>query len=87
MPKFRKKPMVVEAEQWHGPRDSGPTPTPQGVYFDENIGFHVVTIHNQITPIVPGDWVIIESQQPLIGFWYAYPCRADIFEATYDLLQ
>lgn len=84
MPKFRKKPVVVEAEQWHGPRDDGPTPTPAGVYFDPEFGFHVVTIHKQRTKIDPGDWIILESQQPTLGLTYAYPCKPDIFAAGHE---
>jgi hypothetical protein len=84
--KFRKKPIVVEASQWTGPRSDGPTPTPLGVYHDENVGFHVTTIHGKITPIDPGDWIIVESQQPVKGFTHAYPCKPDIFAATYEPL-
>jgi hypothetical protein len=84
MPRFRKRPVVVEAAQWHGPRADGPTPTPAGVYHDPNVGFYVVTIHGQVTPIEPGDWVIVESQQPVAGFVHAYPCKDEIFRATYQ---
>jgi hypothetical protein len=86
MAKYRKKPVEVEATQWHGPRADGPTPTPRGVYHDPNVpgGFHVITIHGQVTPIVPGDWIIVELQQPVRGFWHAYPCKPDIFAATYE---
>ncbi len=82
--KYRKRPIVVEAEQWLGPRKDGPTPTPAGVYYDHSIGFHVVTAHGQITPIKPGDWIIVELQQPVRGFVHAYPCKPDVFEATYE---
>lgn len=83
--KYRKRPIVVEANQWHGPRTDGPTPTPPGVYHDDFVGgFYVVTIHGQITPIATGDWIIVESEQPLPGFVHAYPRKPDVFAATYE---
>lgn len=90
--RFRKRPVVVEAAQWHGPRTDGPTPTPAGVYRADGDGsgedvFYVVTIHGQRTPIVPGDWVIVESRQPTPGLVHAYPCKPDVFAATYEPLE
>lgn len=85
--KYRKKPVVVEASQWHGPRKDGPTPTPPGVYYDPNCGFYVTTIHGQLTKIEPGDWIIVETEQPIKGFVHAYPCKPDIFAATYEPVE
>ncbi len=39
----------------------------------------VVTIHNQKTRVIEGDWIITEPD----GIHH-YPCKPDIFEATYS---
>ena len=77
MAKFRKKPVVIEAIQWHGfkvgPHDLGITPhcSPSGTmgWIGTLEGGHVVT---------PEDWIItgIKGEK--------YPCKPDIFEATYE---
>jgi hypothetical protein len=76
MAKFRKKPVVVEAEQWFPGKDI------EGVHepIDAEVPMHFVkTAHNQIVYLQSGDWVIREPE----GRGY-YPCKPDIFEATYD---
>lgn len=86
MGKYRKKPVVVEADQWFKMRDVPEahiqpfTPTKAdclqcGGTFDTHgwvqtlEGGHVVC---------PGDFIIKGIQGEF------YPCKADIFEATYD---
>ena len=79
MPKFRKKPVVIEAVQWFKEGDH------PNVVFMKSMGgqswlsdkwaiqtlegWHVVT---------PGDWIItgVSNEQ--------YPCKPDIFEKTYE---
>ena len=78
MAKYRKKPVVVEAEQFFSDRplpfnDRGPV-----VCFDE--GWYVETIHGQKTKIVDGDWVILETG----GRYQAYPCKPAIFAEIYE---
>lgn len=72
MSRFRKRPVVVEAEQWFpGRRVAG---------VRENIaGSFVVTAHGQRAYLAPGDWVITEPD----GRGH-YPCKPDIFAATYE---
>ena len=77
MAKFRKKPVVIEAEQFWPDR----TPWPVGVvsdpaahvtgswWIDTLEGGHVV---------MPGDWIIRGVAGEL------YPCKPDIFVQTYD---
>ncbi len=89
--KFRKKRVVVDAVQFD---PSGPHKTvlPDGVEGIASPGadnwnyqgctFWVVTIHGQRTEIRPLDWVITEPD--LI---HHYPCRPDIFEATYEAAE
>ena len=76
MPMFRKKPIVVEANQFfHG------ATAPIGVFTREDGSCFVITIHNQVTEISPGDWIILETG---MNGTRAYPCKPDIFEATYE---
>lgn len=86
MAKFRKKPAVIEAEQWW------PNAYVKGVkYAKEWIAedadgerviredAYVITIHKQRCYLEPGDWILPESD----GIHY-YPCKSDIFNATYE---
>jgi hypothetical protein len=85
MPKFRKKPVIIDAVQWFKPGDhpavlngKGPVKWPDGTikvagkdcgFIDTLEGGHIVT---------PGDWIITGVQGE------HYPCKPDIFEATYE---
>lgn len=73
--KFRKKPVVVDAEWFRGPGDAH---NPRGVMTDER-GCYVTTAHGQRAYLSPGDWVIAEPDGR--GF---YPCKPDVFAATYE---
>ena len=82
MSKFRKKPVVIEAKQWfnHGdhsmvepydPEKAGAYikgPGPHG-WVKTLEGGHIVS---------PGDWIIKGVKGEF------YPCKPDIFAATYD---
>lgn len=75
MPKFRKKPIVINAEQFFPDKKPWPEgvmvgPSSQGTWCVSTLeGVHVVT---------PGDWIItgIEGER--------YACKPDIFERTYE---
>ena len=80
MSKFRKKPIVIEAEQWFpgieidGVDVSGAAQLVNNLQGDQGWidtleGGHIVS---------PGDWIItgIAGEK--------YPCNPDIFEATYE---
>ena len=74
MPKFRKKPVIIEAEQYDGLKVT------KGVCHDCADRSHVHTIHDhQIVFLEVGDWVIPEPNG--VNF---YPCKPDIFAATYE---
>ncbi len=79
MAKYRKKPVVVEVtgQFW---RDIQPWPA--GVFANQNSGPFVVTIHGQETSVVDYDWIIEEPD----GIHH-YPCKPDIFEATYEKVE
>lgn len=109
MAKFRKKPVVIEAEQWfevtydreagHGIEledmpiyhlNVGYYCRPEGEFSGNNLCPHCeksLHVHGWIdTPegghvVCPGDWVItgIKGEQ--------YPCKPDIFEATYEKVE
>lgn len=81
MPRFRKRPVEVDAEQFGRDkplpfRDRGPIVCFDGV-------FYVTTIHEQRANLDYGDWVILEPR----GTYHAYPCKPDIFEQTYEPVE
>ncbi len=78
--KYRKKPLVVEAEQFL----LDDTPWPKGVYrsgTDKSAPgrahYHVDTL-GEAMPVDPGDWIITESE----GGRYA--CSERLFKLTYE---
>lgn len=76
MPQFRRKPGIVEAEQWF------PGKEVKGVSTDLVNGNYHTTCRNsygQIAQVSPGDYVITEPD----GIHH-YPCRPDVFEANYE---
>jgi len=81
MARYRKKPVVIDAEQYveYGRLVRGMCNS-RSCYSDGNTEPHVHTIHdNQITNLSVGDFIIPEPD----GVHY-YPCKPDIFEATYE---
>ena len=84
MAKFRKKPIVIEAFKWTGGPDQVEDPTwivaaiAAGiVWFDgKRLGIHTLEGDMKANP---GDWIIQGVKGEI------YPCKPDVFEATYDL--
>jgi hypothetical protein len=84
VPKFRKKPIVIEAIQFTGDNVNeiwdrfgaagiyGPTETNP----DHLI---LTTTHGDPAPARVGDWVVPDSQPHTF-----YPIKPDVFEATYE---
>ncbi|MDP2361979.1 MAG: hypothetical protein Q8O14_14720 [bacterium] len=72
--KFRKKPVVIDAVQWFKMGDHQKVvPDPRGnPIIDTLEGPHLVTV---------GDWIITGIQGE------TYPCKPDIFEATYEAVE
>ena len=85
--KYRKKPVVIEAIQWTGdnwaevkefieagsnPRTSGPIRNSVNLFIDTLEGTMMA---------IPNDWIIRGIKGEL------YPCKPDIFEATYDEVE
>lgn len=76
MPKFRKIPVEIYAEQFDG------TNLLKGMDWDMG-GAYVRTIHNnQQCYVMPGDWIIPEPD----GIHF-YPCKPDIFKKAYEKVQ
>jgi len=92
MAKFRKKPVVVEAERWFRRGDVACVETeapvdkenclwpdftcPQCGRLLEDHG-RIKTLEGSMVAC-PGDWIITGIKGEL------YPCKPDIFEATYE---
>jgi hypothetical protein len=89
MPKFRKKPVVIEAFQY---REHGSTPVPDWfcdaiakgeAHFAQNRAaapLFIKTLEGEMTA-QPGDWIIKGVQGEI------YPCKPDIFSATYEQVE
>ncbi len=76
--KYRKKPVVIEATQFTGTGSD-----PIGVFRrPDDDSPYVVTIHDQRCYVVAGDWIIPEPD----GVHF-YPCKPDIFSATYEAAE
>lgn len=77
MAKFRKKPVVIEAVQWTGSNGNEIvrfiTGLPDAEAFDETIKTLEGEMHASV-----GDWIIKGVKGEF------YPCKPDIFEATYE---
>lgn len=94
MPKFRKKPVMIEAVQWNGKN------------FDEVMNFmkethgsklnyenaeesaiksgmiYITTMHDgQGVNVVIGDWIVPDGKPGTF-----YPIKPDVFEKTYELV-
>lgn len=82
MPRFRKRPVVIEAEQFFCNR----YPYPAGVRFDmmecadgmeRPKRFRIETLEGEMA-VADGDWIItgVKGER--------YPCKPDIFVTTYE---
>lgn len=80
MPKYRKKPVEIEAEKWEGNQGSH-------IHIVEWSGEHwkwhldgtmeIPTLEGTMTAS-PGDWIIKGVKGEF------YPCKPDIFDKSYD---
>ena len=91
MPLFRKKPVVIEAMQFDGKngraieRWAEPFVVPSPVleptsYNPTGVYLQIGTLEGTMTA-VPGDWII----KGVNGEFY--PCKPDIFAATYEVAE
>ena len=84
--KFRKRPVVIEAVQFNTPKDIRDFSGSFGRGFQEVkdgnrvAWFHIETLEG-VMKLEPKDWLI----RGIKGEFY--PCKPDIFEATYEKAQ
>ena len=80
MHKYRKKPVVVEAEQWFpGKQVDGVVQIGvSGITGEPVYGVHTL---EGVMACAPGDYIItgVKGER--------YPCKPDIFEATYEPVE
>ena len=91
MAKYRKKPVVIEAVQWNKLNDAPDVRMATAWDIDtfnllprmlDGEGpFGVIETLEGPHIVTPGDWIItgVKGEQ--------YPCKPDIFEATYELVE
>lgn len=82
--KYRKKPVVIEATQWH---KHGDHPSVEPLHLSRAGGLPVGAKWTQYGwvktlegghVVTPGDWIITGVQGE------NYPCKAEIFASTYE---
>lgn len=77
--KFRKKPVEIEAVQWNGLEDNPKLQAFAGHWVDLYWpNKPAITTQEGAMTVSPGDWVI----RGIKGEYY--PCKPDIFAASYD---
>lgn len=74
--KFRKKPVVIEAEQWFPGKEIVGVRIGRDEFWDED-GAHICTLEGPLH-VSPGDWIItgVKGER--------YPVKDEIFKMTYE---
>ena len=82
MPRFRKKPVEIEAMQYDGTQDSWREITDWADDVWHRTGDRSIEIHTLEGTMLAsvGDWVIRGVKGEF------YPCKPDIFEKTYEVI-
>ncbi len=88
MPKFKKKPVVIEARQFDGTlasknaleTDFGVTTVDTSTYSGKILYWRIVTLDGP-REVTPGDWIIRSDKGEF------YPCKPDIFNMTYEAVE
>lgn len=81
MAKYRKKPIIVEAQQWYfDVRIKGVTREIDNTREYPQERFFIDTLEGKME-VKPGDWIItgIKGEK--------YPCKPDIFKITYEKVE
>jgi hypothetical protein len=82
MPRFRKKPVEIEAVQWTGDNVDEVREFLGFMDRTDEDAIPVTTIHGDTAFVRLRDWIIPEPQPGRF-----YPCKPDIFEATYEQVE
>lgn len=87
MPKFRKKPVVIEARQFDGTKESANhilawigshgANAKRADNTEPDEGIVIATLEGNMIAI-PGDWIIMGVKGEF------YPCKPEIFKTTYE---
>lgn len=86
MAKYRKKPVVIEAFKWGGEKDEdhlislGAAKMASWEYASSDGSIVILTLEGRMLCKI-GDYII----KAIKGEFY--PCKPDIFEATYELVE
>lgn len=82
MPKFRKKPVVIEAIQILAGDGIDPPFLEEGAEYRSHplVGLEIKTLENWLS-VMNGDWIV----KGVAGEFY--PVKPEIFEATYDPME
>jgi bifunctional ADP-heptose synthase (sugar kinase/adenylyltransferase) len=75
---YRKKPVVIEAEQYRAASDSLPFVEQDVLQYDEDKHCQYIQTLEGNMLVSDGDWVIKGVKGEF------YPCKPDIFAATYE---
>jgi hypothetical protein len=89
MSKFRKKPIIVEAEQFDGTQESitvlcnkyASDVWPEFDTSGEFTGRLVIDVHEGRMIVSKGDWIITDAAGK------RYPCDPEIFKETYEEIE
>jgi len=87
--KYRKKPVVIEAVQWfkHGDHPAVVELPPDHPIEERAFAANIIAAFGWVRTlegghvVSPGDWIItgVKGEN--------YPCKPDIFEATYEAVE
>lgn len=80
MPQFRKRPIVVHAQQF----DSVTNPSPYGAVYVSGGGRYVLDTPSGRVQVDDGDWIIDNTATKPGNY---YPCKPDVFEAVYEPVE
>ena len=82
MAKYRKKPVVIEAVQYRDSMRANDC-LPEGVYIVPTSMGDMPVIHT-----LEGDMIVSDGDYVITGVkGERYPCKPDIFELTYELVN
>lgn len=81
MAEYRKKPVVISAEQWLGSPDQKIEGVDVEGTFDPVFGTIKIPTLEGVHTASPGDWIItgVKGEH--------YPCKDEIFRMTYELVE
>jgi hypothetical protein len=77
--RYRKRPVIIEAVRYDPLNQERAVEFLRagGANFVTALGFRILTLEGEMT-VSPGDWIIKGVQGEF------YPCKPDIFDATYE---